>query len=103
MAKDKFMVIFTLDNVRIQYGTVCSITSHDQEIVYNPDLSAVHGIPPHMWKLVDGKIVSNVPVEPITPAVVSQAMAPSFTKKQKVLMGLLAMIVVTILYLLIRH
>lgn len=35
-------------------------------VLLNPDLSAVKGIAPHFWKLVDGKIVEMTRVEKVS-------------------------------------
>lgn len=49
-----FHVIFTENNARIYQG---ECTDHKETCIHNPNLNAVAGIPPHLWKVVNGKIV----------------------------------------------
>lgn len=53
----KKAVAFTPNNARVFHGSVEDI-SHMQNVIVNPDLSQVEGIPPHHWKMnIHGKIV----------------------------------------------
>lgn len=54
MKNHKMHVIFTSNNARI-FNYPCEV--HRETCIHDPDLSAVKGIPPHLWKLEDGKII----------------------------------------------
>jgi hypothetical protein len=57
MANSEFIVVFTKDNARIIMGGGMGAVSSGDQVVSNPDLSAVRGIPPHLWKLQSGQVV----------------------------------------------
>lgn len=52
------MVVFTENNARILHVDDISHLEPHPSIHINPNLKAVEGLPPHFWKVVDGKIVS---------------------------------------------
>lgn len=56
MAKE-FIVVFTNNNARIIVGGGMGVVGSSDRVVSNPDLSAVRGIPPHLWKLEDGRVI----------------------------------------------
>ncbi len=60
MMKKDFYVIFTENNARILKGKPSNITSN---MVVNPDLKKVKGIPPHFWKLENNSIIPMNEVE----------------------------------------
>ncbi len=55
----KRVVVFTSNNARILTVSddVASQMAGRIDTLVDPDLSAVKGIPPHLWKLVSGSIV----------------------------------------------
>ena len=53
-----FIVTFGDNGARITKGITPSDWRGKANVLINPDLSAVKGVPPHMWRLVDGKVVS---------------------------------------------
>lgn len=57
---EKTVVIFTPNNARIiRNPSAEALESFVKwpNVVIDPDLSKVEGLPPHFWKLVDGEIV----------------------------------------------
>jgi hypothetical protein len=57
MASKEFIVVFTKNNARIIMGGGMGAVGSSDRVVSSPDLSGVRGIPPHHWKLENGKIV----------------------------------------------
>lgn len=58
------VVIFTENNARILTNPE-NIEAYKNipNSVINPDLKSVEGVPPHLWKLVDGKVVQKTEEE----------------------------------------
>lgn len=56
-------VFFTRNNARIFPFKEMSDLPRTKNIVVNPDLSLVEGIPPHHWKLEHGKVLPMNDVE----------------------------------------
>ena len=50
----QYVVIFTADNARVLKGVRVEDYRGRPDVLINPELPA--GIPPHQWKIVDGKI-----------------------------------------------
>lgn len=44
------VVVFTENNARILYEESVAGWTGDPRALINPDLSSVHGVPPHFWK-----------------------------------------------------
>ena len=76
MANKDFIVVFNDQGVRIIYGDGTGAIGANDKTISNPDLSAVRGIPPHQWKLVNGAVVNGA----LIPAVPSKQ---SFFKRLK--------------------
>jgi hypothetical protein len=51
------IVIFTSNNARIQYVEDTKAYEGLENVVINPDLTRVRGIPPHQWKIQNDVIV----------------------------------------------
>lgn len=65
MTKD-FAVVFVKNNARIiKDPAVIAQLGEQHQFVLNPNLSKVIGVPPHLWKLADGKIVPMSDAEQI--------------------------------------
>lgn len=59
----KTVVIFTANNARILQVEDSDPYKSMSNALVDPDLKGLRGIPPHHWKLVDGKVVEMTPVE----------------------------------------
>lgn len=57
------IVIFSADSARIVKGAQARDFAGKTNIVINPDLSQVKGLPPHAWKFENGSVVSHTPQE----------------------------------------
>lgn len=60
--KDK-VVVFTRNNARIYTNVDTSAFENDLNVLINPSLDSVKGIPPHFWKMYEGRIVPMNDVE----------------------------------------
>lgn len=62
--EDTTVIVFTPNNCRILKNPEnLNIYQHMSNAHINPDLSAVKKIPPHFWKVIEGKIVPMTLVE----------------------------------------
>lgn len=58
MAKTR-VIVFTENGARILKNPAnFEELSHAENVVINPDLKELEGIPPHLWKLQNGKIAA---------------------------------------------
>jgi hypothetical protein len=53
------VVIFSNNTVRVITTQNPEEYADNPEAIINPDLTAIRGIPPHKWTLVNGKIVAS--------------------------------------------
>lgn len=53
-----FVVIFSKNTARIVKGIDVNEYRGRADCLINPDLTAVHGLPPHCWCIVDGKLAT---------------------------------------------
>ncbi len=57
------VVVFTLNNARILAVADASEYAGRENCVIDPDLSHLRGVPPHHWRLAEGKIYAMNQVE----------------------------------------
>lgn len=60
--KDK-VVVFTRNNARIYTNVDKASFENDKNVLINPSFDSVKGIPPHFWKMYEGRIVPMNDVE----------------------------------------
>lgn len=56
-------VVFTKNNARVLSGPAAELVKNNKNVVIDPDLTAVSGIPPHYWKLFDNKVLPMTSLE----------------------------------------
>lgn len=79
------MVVFSDSNARVIYGIAKDALVGAKNIVTNPDLSAVKGLPPHYWKLSDGKVVSMSDDEKRARDLLHASISPAASDAHKIL------------------